>query len=222
MYEESVKWSKNHFLLPTGQCGKDLLILMIEWLRKFNTNSCFQGIALKVFFIIPNMMLQKPSAKSKTREHAKLLEERLKKWKDGKLSEIWKEAITIQKKLKSTKRKKTDADITMIFSNLMFEGKVGAALKFLEKQSENAVLQPTEDVIRKLQELHPKPGEIQPNTLIYGPINETSPAYFYSIDEDQIRRAANATHGSGGPSQLDGKQWKRLLCCNKLKHVNTS
>ena len=99
----------------------------------------------------------------------------------------------------------------------MFEGKVGAALKFLEKQSENAVLQPTEDVIRKLQGLHPKPGEIQPNTLIYGPINETSPAYFYSIDEDQIRRAANATHGSGGPSQLDGKQWKRLLCCNKFK-----
>ena len=99
----------------------------------------------------------------------------------------------------------------------MFEGKVGPALKFLEEQSENAVLESSEEVINKLKELHPEPSEIQPNTLLAGPINETPPAYFYSITEDQIRRAANATHGSGGPSQLDAKQWKRLLCCNKSK-----
>ena len=50
-----------------------------------------------------------------------------------------------------------------------------------------------------------------------GPLTEVSPAYFYSIDENQIFKAANQTKGSGGPSQLDAKQWRRILCSNKFK-----
>ena len=30
IYEESVKWKKNLFLIPTGQCGKDFIKLKTE------------------------------------------------------------------------------------------------------------------------------------------------------------------------------------------------
>ena len=61
----------------------------------------------------------------------------------------------IQAKIQSSKKWKTKDDITRIFSKLMLEGKVGAALKFFKDQSENAVLSPTEEVVEKLRVLHP-------------------------------------------------------------------
>ena len=82
----------------------------------------------------------------------------------------------------------------------MFEGKVGAALKFLDKQAENSVLSPTTKVIQKLQSLHPAAEDILPNTLYQGPLQEINPATFYSIDTEKVLKAAKATNGSGGPS----------------------
>ena len=79
------------------------------------------------------------------------------------------------------------------------------------------MLTPTEDVVNKLKLLHPESANIQPDTLIHGPIEEISPAYFYSIDENEILKAANATKGSGGPSQQDAQQWRRMLCSKKFK-----
>ena len=100
----------------------------------------------------------------------------------------------------------------------MFEGKVGPALKYLEEQSENAVLSPTREVIEKLQALHPAPEEISDNTLIEGPLRPANPAYFLSLDEQQIMKAANRTKGSGGPSLFDAAQWKRILVSKKFKN----
>ena len=218
IYQASTKWRKNQFLLPTGQCGKDCIKLSTEWLNQFNNKTCFEGIALKVLMVIPNLMLQKPSARSKTKDHSERLTARLKLWNEGKLNEIWKEVATIQKKLQASKKKqRTDEDISRVFSKLMLEGKVGAALKFLEEQSENAVLKPTADIIKKLEALHPEANTVEPETLIQGPREEVPPAYFYCIDELHIFKAANQTKGSGGPSQQDAQQWKRMLCSNKFK-----
>ena len=149
-------------------------------------NTCFQGISLKVMAVLPSLMLQKPSARSKASEHSKLLQQRLQLWNEGKVMEILKETLMIQAKIQSSKKVKTRDDITRIFSKLMLEGKVGAALKFLEDQSENAVLSSTEEVVEKLRVLHPEPSKILPNTLLEGPYKDISPAYFYSIDEHQI------------------------------------
>ena len=49
--------------------------------------------------IIPNLLLQKPSATSKAKDHFKALEERLKKWEEGKIHELWKDSQIIQSKL---------------------------------------------------------------------------------------------------------------------------
>ena len=102
-------------------------------------------------------------------------------------------------------------------TKLMFEGKVGAAMKFLDENANNTVLQPTPQVIEKLKSLHPEPSEIFPNTLMEGPLEEVSTAHFNQITEQEILRAAQQTKGSGGPSMMDGKQWRRLLCSSHFK-----
>ena len=100
-YEEIVRWRKNHFQVPTGQAGKQYISLKTQWLKKYNENTCFKAIALKVDAVLPSLLLQKPSAKSKAKEHEKLLGDRLKKWDEDKFDEIWNEALTIQNKIKS-------------------------------------------------------------------------------------------------------------------------
>ena len=146
-----------------------------------------------------------------------MLAQRLQLWNDGKILEIWKEGKTIQQKLQTTKKPRPKESVARICARLMFEGKVGPALKFLEEQAENGVLTPTDEIVRKLQALHPGANPVLPETLLQGPREEVLPAYFYSIDEAQIFKAASRTKGSGGPSLQDAQQWKRILCSNKFK-----
>ena len=77
IYEEMVKWKENIFLVPTGKAGKTFIKLITEWLNNFNIANTFQGIAMKVVMVLPNLLLQKPSATSKAKEHSKVLEDRL-------------------------------------------------------------------------------------------------------------------------------------------------
>jgi hypothetical protein len=99
----------------------------------------------------------------------------------------------------------------------MFEGKVGAALKFLDENSNNAVLKSTIEVIDKLKTMHPEPETILPHALISGPVAEVSTAHFYDITEQQILKAASHTKGAGGPSLMDAKQWRRIICSGHFK-----
>ena len=218
IYERSVNWRKNLFLLPNGKAGKSFIKLCTEWIDKFNNNNMYQRIAMKVIMVLPGLMLQKPSIKSKTKDHVKMLEERLKLWNEGNIHAIFKQANTIQKKLQQSKSQRSNEDISRIFSKLMFEGKVSAAMKFLDENAQNSVLPPTDEVISKLQRLHPPPAEVTASALIKGPLQSIDPAHYFDIDEQQILKAANSTKGSGGPSQMDAHQWRRVICSNHFKH----
>ena len=216
IYEEIVCWRKNLFFLPSGKVGKAFIQLTTDWLNKFNSGSSFQGIAMKVVMVLPNLLLQKPHSSSKSKEHSKILDERLNECNEGKLNKLLRDCKVIKKKLK-TGKKRTEAEITRIFSKLVLEGKIGAALKFLDENMENSVLQSSEAVINKLKDLHPTPMEILPNTLIHGPLEEISSMTFNCINEQNILKAANQVKGSGGPSLLDAKQWRRILCSKHHK-----
>ena len=74
VYEEMVTWRENLFLVPTGKVGKTFIKLISEWLNNFNIANSFQVIAVKVVMILPNLLLQKPSSTSKSKEHSKVLE----------------------------------------------------------------------------------------------------------------------------------------------------
>ena len=216
IYEDMLRWKKNLFQVPTGQCGKDFISLISEWMGNYVTGNTFQALAMKVIMIIPNLLLQKPSAASKAKDHFLALEERLKQWGEGKITELWKNCQVIQKKL-SARPPKPANDINRIFTKLVFEGKLGAAMKFLDENAENAVLKPTPEVIEKLKSLHPEPSEILPETLLHGARVQVPTACFNEINEQTIKKAASQTKGSGGPSHFDSKQWRRILCSNQFK-----
>ena len=107
--------------------------------------------------ILPGLMLQKSSATSKSRDHSKALERRLQLWNEGKFIEILREGTIIHQKLvTSQSRSRSTDDIARVFSKLMFEGKVKAAIKFIEKNSDCGVLPATDEVIEQLKEKHPE------------------------------------------------------------------
>ena len=70
VYEEMMSWKKNLFLLPSGIAGRNFIKLLSEWLGNYNNTTTFQGIALKVVSVLPNLLLQKPTPKSKTKDNS--------------------------------------------------------------------------------------------------------------------------------------------------------
>ena len=217
IYEEFITWRKNLFLLPSGQQGRKVITLLSEWLSFYNNNTTYQGIALKVFMVVPVIMLQKPSTKSKARDHVNALSRRMDLWQAGELIELLREGKIIQSKLASAKRK-SPKDISQIFSRLMLLGKVSAALKFLNESSQNGVIPTSPEVIDLLKEKHPPAEPIQHGSLIQGPLyNKVDSIHFAVIDEQAILKAAMQTKGSCGPSHVDSDQYRRMLCSSHFK-----
>ena len=122
-YETTVHWQKNHFMIPSGKAGKEFITELSSWLNKFSNDTPFQSIALKVYMILPSLLLQKPSRKSKDKQHSAKLSQRLTLWKEGKIDIyiLLREGKAIQRQLQRKQRSKEE--ITKIFSRLMLQGK---------------------------------------------------------------------------------------------------
>ena len=95
-YETVVFWRKNLFLIPSGKAGwkfiGEVLRLMSEWLQ----DSPLKDIAFKAIMVMSSLLLQKPSQKSKSKDHLRALERRLELWESGEVMELLKESDTIQ------------------------------------------------------------------------------------------------------------------------------
>ena len=104
-YNEVIKWRKYIFKIPSGRSSKDFVNELTYWLDQYNRETEFHGVALKVFMLLPSLLLQKPSKNSKAKDHLVKLGERLNLWKEGKINELLREGRTIQKRLLSTKQR---------------------------------------------------------------------------------------------------------------------
>ena len=89
------------------------------WLERFNYKTEHHSVALKVYIILPALMLQKPSKKSKSQEHCKKLDDRLAAWKDGRIDELIQECRTIQRRFSSNERRNKE-DKAKTFAKLVF------------------------------------------------------------------------------------------------------
>ena len=219
LYEEIVTWKKNMFKLPTGNAAKSFIKELTIWLERFNCKTAHHSIAIKVYMILPVLMLQKPSKTSKAKEHCKKLEHRLAAWKDGRIDEIIQECRTIQNKFSTNERPKKQDDKAKIFAKLVFQGKINAAMKFLT-ENDVGVHQVDDKILQALQEKHPQPSSLTPDVLLNGPINRVLPSYFDELDETMIFKSASMTKGSGGPMRIDAEQYRRILTSNKYKKEN--
>ena len=91
IYDEIVHWRKNLFKLPSGTAGRSFISLLTNWLDHFNRGTKFRRIALKVFMVLPCLLLQKPSRQSKSKDHSKKLEEKQQLWNEGRMDELMRE-----------------------------------------------------------------------------------------------------------------------------------
>ena len=86
--------------------------------------TAWESLSLQLVHVFIPIMLQKPSSKSKARDNAKYLLDRLEKWKNGDIKSLMDEARVIQDKLKRRKQSEKSS-IQKGFSRLMMVGKVG-------------------------------------------------------------------------------------------------
>ena len=165
--------------------------------------------------------LQKPSPKSKAKEHQELLSKSLAQWKDGEINKLLREGRIIQSRI--GKLRSTDPpDKSKLFTKLVLEGQINSALRFLSESSSGGVLPLTDEVMAQLQLKHPNPQPAKWGSLLFGPIDDEFPESIYSgINGEMIRQAALRTKGSGGPCGVDANDFRRMLACKSFKQSST-
>ncbi len=103
-----------------------------------------ESIALKAAVVLPILILQKPSAKSKVKEHNICIERRLRAWLNGDLQDLIREGKVIQRRIpkpnQDSGRKQRTSVVARSFSKLMFEGNTRAAIRLLGQDSNNGTL----------------------------------------------------------------------------------
>ena len=117
-YDEIVKWRKNTFLVPYGKIGREFIDKFTEHINDWNNGSPLQHIALKAAIVLLAVGLQKPSQKSKAKEHQECLGKRLDQWSRGKIGSLLREGRAIQRRLISSHRQ-SKPDSARVFANLV-------------------------------------------------------------------------------------------------------
>lgn len=96
--------------------------------------SSLESAALTAAFLLPMLVLQKPHARSKFKEHTVHLQRRMSLWLDGSFCTLMEEGRTIQQHYTPLRRSsRKDDTLACTFSNFMMEGKVKAAIRLLSE-----------------------------------------------------------------------------------------
>ena len=87
-YDEITQWRKNTFLVPYGKVGREFIDQLTQHITEWNNASHVQHIALKAATVLLATVLQKPSMKSKAKDHQECLTKRLALWKEGEIESL--------------------------------------------------------------------------------------------------------------------------------------
>ena len=137
----------------------------------------------------PTLMLHKPFTRSKEKDHSECLARRFEQWMRGDLTSIMQDVRYIQEKFTRSKKARSIEDTSKIFAKLIMEGKVPAALKFLDSAS-SGVLTCSDEVLKELKSKHQDEASIQENSLLNGPILSIPDCFFDSINEQSVMNYA--------------------------------
>ena len=108
---------------------------------------------MKAIAVIHIVLLQKLSRTSKSKDHTKHLQRRLDLWLQGGLETLLDEGKCIQNRLGNVTQASSDETVGRIYRDLVLQGKVQSALRYLSRNTSGGVL--------KLDDLTPetKDGE---------------------------------------------------------------
>ncbi len=155
---------------------------------------------------------------------------RLKAWKDGDLESLLEEGRSIQNRLPRIRKAESDSHLARTFANLMFKGKIHAALDLLSNNGRGGVLHiddqvktdGSDDLTVKdiLKAKHPVSQSVSTECTLHGTPPQSHPVIFVCINASLICSTALRTSGAAGPSGLDAYSWWRL--CTAFKATSTS
>ena len=166
-------------------------------------DSPLKNIALKAIMIMPSLLLQKPSQKSKSREHLKALEQLLDLWTSGEILDLLHEEKTIQKDLRPSNSPSAAAESSKRFARETHKGNVTNAIKLLINNMQNGIL--------LLMQKYPQGKGAEFDVLLTDTPEQVHPIKFDVIYADLVKRAALRRRGGAGPSGLDAEGWRRIL-----------
>ena len=153
MYYAIVFWRRNLFTLPSGAAGKIFIKESTRLINAWSMKSSIRPVALKLLNLMPALLLQKTSPKSKSKGHTKALKG---------LIDIWKIRQTWWSIFWSCVHSEATEEYTPVyhyrfnrFSAHMINGRVSAAVKLLSEHSDDGILPINEDTLKLLHENHP-------------------------------------------------------------------
>ena len=130
VYEDIIHWRRNLFKVPFGKAGKAFVTEIA---------GALEAIALKSAMILLALLLQKPSASSKAKDHIQCLDWWLKLWREGDNNSLVQLECVIQSRFLRN-MDKTEAQTALTFAKLMMKGKVKAPLRHVSNQSRGGIL----------------------------------------------------------------------------------
>ena len=150
-----------------------------------------ESIAMKAAVVLPTLLLQKPSSKSKAKEHSACLDVWLSTWLDGNLNDLLLEGRTIQQHIPKSQPEDSQKRLARSFANLMFEGKTKAAIRLLTEEAKSGLLHLSDqvDTNRTVRDVlidkHPSGHPAHPESLIEDDPPGVHPVLFESIDASE-------------------------------------
>ena len=126
---------------------------------------------LKAAIVLLAVGLQKPSQKSKAKDHQECLAKQLVLCKEGEIDKLLRKGRMIQKRL-SNSRRVDPPNAARVFANLVMSGKINSSLRYLSENNGGGVLALSDDVMAQLREIHPSPQEARLGSLLFGPVED--------------------------------------------------
>ena len=122
-YNETATWRKSVFLVPYGKVVRDFIDQVTLHITDWNSGSDNQHISLKAAFVLLAVGLQKPSPKSKAKDHQDVLSKRLILWRQGEINKLLREGRIIQGRIGKLKASEPP-DRSKVFAKLVLEGQL--------------------------------------------------------------------------------------------------
>ena len=80
-YYQAIHWIHNLFQVPWGKAGTSFVTELASVFCSYRESSALESVALRAAMVMPIVLLQKPHARSKAKDHLKCLED---DWLSGK------------------------------------------------------------------------------------------------------------------------------------------
>ena len=214
----------------SGASGRAFVSELARLFQAYADTSSLECIALKATTVMQILLLQKPSRTSKTKDYVMHLQRHMDIWLDGDIQSLLDEGNCIQMRLCRSSPPLNNDNNSRIFRDLMLQGKVQSALRYLCKQTSGGVLklddliptttsnEPVMQSTRNVKEKHPTCKDPPVSSLPAGDLTPVNPIIFEGLDADMIKQIALHTNGAAGPSGLDAHAWRRL--CSSFKSAS--